>query len=184
MKKVLFLDRDGVVNVDHGYTYRIADFEFVEGVFEACLAFQQAGYEIVVVTNQSGIGRGYYTEQDFWTLTNWMKDEFKKHGVTILDVYFCPHHPKNALPEFLKKCDCRKPAPGMLLQAISEHHIDPALSIMVGDKPSDMEAAIAAKIGQRYLVQSGQAFNEKQARTADKVYHSLPELAKGLQIFT
>ena len=96
MSKVLFLDRDGVVNIDHGYVYKPEEFEFVPGVFEACKAFTDAGYKIVVVTNQSGIGRGYYSEQDFYNLTEWMKGEFLRHGVTILDVYFCPHHPSKA----------------------------------------------------------------------------------------
>ena len=96
MKKTLFLDRDGVVNVDHGYIYQPEKFEFIDGVFDACRAFQQAGFEIVIITNQSGIGRGYYTEQDFHQLTDWMKSEFQRQGIEILDVYFCPHHPKHA----------------------------------------------------------------------------------------
>ena len=109
--KALFLDRDGVVNVDHGYVSKPEQFEFIDGVFEATKWFQQQGFEIVIVTNQSGIGRGYYDEKTFNELTRWMKGEFAKHEVQIADVQFCPHHPTNAQPEYLKACDCRKPEP-------------------------------------------------------------------------
>ena len=179
-QKTLFLDRDGVVNVDHGYIYQPEKFEFIPGVFEACQAFHQAGYKIVIITNQSGIGRGYYTEEDFHHLTDWMKQEFANQGVPILDVYFCPHHPKKAQAPYLKVCDCRKPRPGMLLQAIAEHDLDAGESIMVGDKPSDMQAAANAGIRYKYLVTSGQALSEDDKVLADAVYASLPELASAI----
>jgi D-glycero-D-manno-heptose 1,7-bisphosphate phosphatase len=180
MKKTLFLDRDGVVNVDHGYTYEPDKFEFIDGVFEACHQFQAAGYEIVIITNQSGIGRGYYTEQDFQHLMKWMCEQFKQHNVRILDVFFCPHHPEKALPEYKLDCDCRKPKPGMLLQAIEKYDIDPKMSIMVGDKKSDMQAAVAAGIGQKYLVLSGQTLSEAELHSADTVFDSITELAEAL----
>ncbi len=176
MKKVLFLDRDGVVNIDHGYVYKPQEFEFVAGVFDACKKFTDDGYEIVVVTNQSGIGRGYYSEQDFNNLTAWMKDEFKRHGVPILAVYFCPHHPTKAQASYLQECDCRKPAPGMLLQAITEHDIDPKKSIMVGDKLGDLIAAERASIATRVLVRSGQSYAESTEQHADIVCESLADL--------
>jgi len=180
MKKTLFLDRDGVVNVDHGYIYQPEKFEFIDGVFEACEAFQLAGYEIVIITNQSGIGRGYYTEQDFHHLTGWMKQEFLRRGIQILDVYFCPHHPKKAKAPYLKECDCRKPKPGMLLSAIERHGLDPERSIMVGDKPSDMQAAENAGIGHKYLVTSGQSLSSQDRLLADDVFTCLPDLANSL----
>ncbi|WP_372811566.1 D-glycero-beta-D-manno-heptose 1,7-bisphosphate 7-phosphatase [Pseudoalteromonas nigrifaciens] len=174
--KALFLDRDGVVNVDHGYVYQSERFEFIEGVFSTCKAFYDAGYKIIIVTNQSGIGRGYYTEADFIALTSWMKAQFSAHQILISDVYFCPHHPKNALPEYLKQCACRKPAPGMLLQGISEHNIDPQQSIMVGDKKSDMQAAEQAGIATRILVHSGQQFDDSAKQTADFIFNSINDL--------
>ncbi|MBB1293994.1 MULTISPECIES: D-glycero-beta-D-manno-heptose 1,7-bisphosphate 7-phosphatase [Pseudoalteromonas] len=176
INKALFLDRDGVVNIDHGYVYESDKFEFVPGVFTACKAFADAGYKLIIVTNQSGIGRGYYSEADFHALTQWMIAQFAAHQVKVTDVYFCPHHPKKALPEYLKECDCRKPAPGMLLQGIADHHINPACSIMVGDKLSDMQAASKAVIGTRVLVRSGQEFDAVAIDSADHVCDSLADL--------
>ncbi len=174
--KALFLDRDGVVNVDHGYVYQPEKFEFFPGVFAACKAFFDAGFKLIIVTNQSGIGRGYYTQSDFHRLTQWMNNEFAKNAVHVTDVYFCPHHPKKALPEYLTQCDCRKPAPGMLNQAMKEHNINPALSIMVGDKLSDMQAASAANVATRVLVRSGQSVDNEAMATADYIFDSLADL--------
>lgn len=182
LHKALFLDRDGVVNVDHGYVYQSDKFEFINGVFNTCKTFYDAGYKIIVVTNQSGIGRGYYTESDFLALTQWMKTQFNNHNIEITDVYFCPHHPKKALPEYLKQCDCRKPAPGMLLQGIKEHNIDPKQSIMVGDKLSDMQAAQKAGITTRVLVRSGQSFDESAKQHADLVIDSIDDLTERLAL--
>lgn len=177
MTKTLFLDRDGVINIDHGYIYQAEKFEFITGVFDACQRFQQAGYQIVIVTNQSGIGRGYYTEQDFQRLTKWMLAEFSNHGIEVLDVMYCPHHPEKAMAKYLTKCDCRKPEPGMLLQAINEYNIDPKTSIMVGDKASDIQAAINAGLGQKYLVSSGKKLSEQGLKLADACYVDLADVA-------
>ena len=144
MNKAAFLDRDGVINIDHGYLYRPEDFEFTNGIFEACQHLQRKGYLLVVVTNQSGIARGLYSEADFRELTRWMLQRFQEQGVEIAAVYHCPHH-----PEYTGACTCRKPAPGMLLRAIKELRIDPAASLMLGDKESDMQAAAAAGVGRR-----------------------------------
>lgn len=177
MIKALFLDRDGVVNVDHGYLYQIEQFEFIDGVFEACRKFQQAGFAIVIVTNQSGIGRGYYTEHDFQLLTEWMVTEFSKQGIDILDVMFCPHHPEKAKAPYRQDCDCRKPAPGMLLQAIDKHNIDPKMSIMVGDKESDMQAATNANLAAKFLVETSKTITEQTDSSADAIYADLLSLA-------
>jgi D-glycero-D-manno-heptose 1,7-bisphosphate phosphatase len=146
IKPALFLDRDGVINVDHGYVCKADDFHFVEGIFELVAEANRAGYWVVVVTNQAGIGRGYYSEADFHDLTEWMKMRFVEHGAHIDAVYFCPFHPEHGIGEFRKDSNCRKPAPGMLLQAGYDLSIDFEKSILVGDKSSDMAAGQAAGV--------------------------------------
>jgi len=178
-RKAAFLDRDGVINVDHGYVSSPEQFEFIEGVFDACRHLQQQGYLLIVVTNQSGIGRGYYNEQQFHALTDWMKAQFQSHGVTLTDVFFCPHHPVKANPPYQIDCDCRKPAPGMLVQAINKYQIDPSQSLMLGDKKADMQAAQAAGVGRKVLVLSGQTLTAEDQASADEVWPSIkvaPEL--------
>jgi len=171
--KAVFLDRDGVVNVDHAYVYKIEEFEFIDGVFEACKQFQACGYQIVIVTNQSGIGRGYYTEQDFHVLTKWMVEQFKQHDIEISKVYFCPHHPTKGIADYQQDCDCRKPKPGMLLQGVKELSLDASECIMFGDKGSDMLAAKAAGFKKKILVKSGQSLTEQELSLADEVWNSL-----------
>lgn len=170
MKPAVFLDRDGVINVDHGYVSRPEQFSFIDGIFEACQHFAALGYTLIVVTNQSGIGRGYYTEADFLSLTRWMTERFAEHGVTITGVYWCPHHPVQAQGAYQRECDCRKPAPGMILQAAAEHGIDLARSWMLGDKAADMQAAAAAGVRRKVLVLSGQALSDEDQNLADEVW--------------
>jgi len=152
MKKALFLDRDGIINVDHGYVYKKEEFEFIDDIFAVCLDAQIKGYEIFVITNQSGIARGKYTVKQFDELSLWMTSVFKAKGISISEVYHCPHHPDKGLGEYLKVCDCRKPEPGMLLKAEKEHNIDLENSAFIGDKISDMQAADNAGIKNRILL--------------------------------
>jgi D-glycero-D-manno-heptose 1,7-bisphosphate phosphatase len=154
-RRALFLDRDGVINLEKNYVHKVEDFHFIDGVFETCKAFQDAGYLIVVITNQSGIGRGYYSEDDYKTLTEWMKGEFKKRGVTIAGAYFCPHHPEEAQGDYKTICSCRKPAPGMILKAAEDLGIDIGSSVLVGDKEIDIEAGLKAGVGRNYIVRTG-----------------------------
>jgi D-glycero-D-manno-heptose 1,7-bisphosphate phosphatase len=147
MKPTLFLDRDGVINVDHGYVCKPEDFHFVEGIFEVVAKANRTGYWVVVVTNQAGIGRGYYSEEDFHALTAWMKARFTEHGAHIDAVYFCPFHPEHGIGEYRRESDYRKPAPGMLMQAGHDLDIDFQKSLFVGDKLSDMVAGRAAGVG-------------------------------------
>lgn len=156
MNRALLLDRDGVINIDHGYTSQSDNFEFVPGIFELVRRAKAADFKVIVVTNQSGIGRGYYSEDDFHRLTLWMKDVFAQHHATIDAVYFCPHHPTHANDKYLQQCGCRKPNPGMLLKARKEFALDMADSVMVGDKPSDMRAAEIAGVGRRILFSENQ----------------------------
>ncbi len=146
----LFLDRDGVINHDWGYTYRIEDFRWIDGIFDVASVAVQAGLSLIVVTNQSGIARGLYDEAAFVKLTDWMKQRFADHGTPLTAVYHCPHHPDGNAPYRLV-CGCRKPKPGMFLAAARDHGLDLAASIMVGDKEIDMAAAAAAGVPQRVL---------------------------------
>lgn len=175
LNKAIFLDRDGVINRDDGYVYQPETFHFLPSVFEACRHFQKRGYLLVIVTNQSGIARGYYTEDDFHQLTQWMLQEFQSQGVQIAGVYYCPHHPDKGLGHYLQDCQCRKPMPGMLLEAIQEHQIDPSQSIMIGDKASDMLAAQQAQIAQGILVLSGQSLTVEEQQLAHQVWNSLED---------
>lgn len=146
MRKVLFLDRDGVINQDVHYLHRIEDLVFVDGAKEALANAVALGYDLIVVTNQSGVGRGYYTEEDVNRLHDYMNQELTKVGAPILRFYYCPHLPGAPLALYDKDCQCRKPKPGMLLQAMSDYDIDKEHSLLVGDKASDMEAAAGAGV--------------------------------------
>lgn len=154
MNQALFLDRDGIVNLDHGYVHKQKDFQFVDGIFELVRKSTEAGRKNIIVTNQAGIGRGYYSVQDFQDLMSWVKSEFSRNGGILHGVYFCPHHPEFGLNEFKLACTCRKPMPGMLLQAIREFDIDPKASSLIGDNISDADAGLNAGIGQNIIVSS------------------------------
>ena len=158
MKKALFLDRDGVINIELNYLYKVEDFKFIDGIFELCRHYQSLGYLIIVVTNQSGIARDYYNEADFQKLTIWMVKEFAKEGVDIAKVYHCPHH-----PDISGECDCRKPKPGMILQAQKELDIDLKSSILVGDKERDIEAALEAGVYENYLFDENKTHKRSKA---------------------
>lgn len=159
-RPALFLDRDGVINVDHAYVFQRDHFEFIEGIFDLCRAAKQLGYLIFVVTNQAGIGRGYYTEQDFLSVTEWMCDVFNSQGVIIDKVYFCPSHPQYGLGEYRIDSPYRKPNPGMILQAVEEFSVDLEKSLLIGDKQSDMQAGITAGVMCNLLYSTNYPVNE------------------------
>ena len=156
--KTIFLDRDGVVNKEINYLHKINDFEFIDGIFSACHYFETLGYKIIIITNQSGISRGYYNELEYQALTNWMLSQFKVNRVEILDIFHCPHNPK-------EKCECRKPKPGMFLKAQKKHNIDMENSWMIGDKEVDITAANSAGIINTILVRSGHMINESKSNS-------------------
>jgi D-glycero-D-manno-heptose 1,7-bisphosphate phosphatase len=176
-RPALFLDRDGVINVDHGYVHMPEEFEFVDGIFEVVATANQAGYLVVVVTNQAGIGRGYYSEAQFHDLTHWMIGRFAEHGGQIDAVYFCPYHPEHGIGKYRCESEFRKPAPGMLLQAERELNIDLSSSIFVGDKASDMQAGRAAGVG-RLLLLGGNDLSPDSSRV-QQLSDVLPYLEKG-----
>ncbi len=136
-QKALFLDRDGVVNKDVGYAYKPEQIKFNKYIFQLCRKAVERNYIIVIITNQSGVARGYFTEQQVRSLHAWMIDKFKEHGIGIAKVYYCPFLKDGAVSEYAKESDCRKPAPGMILQAERDFNIDLSRSFFIGDKPSD-----------------------------------------------
>lgn len=166
MPKALFLDRDGVVNVEKNYLHKPEDFELVDGIAEVCRSYQEKGYLIIIVTNQSGIARGYYSEEDFRHLSDWMVEHFKTFGIDITRIYHCPHH-----EEISGACDCRKPEPGMFLNAMNDYGIDMPSSVMIGDNERDITAARRAGVGTNILLSADAATSE-----ADRIVRSLKEL--------
>lgn len=154
MKKALFLDRDGVVNHDTGYAHRPEEITFVDGIFELCRRARRKDFEIIIITNQAGIGRGYYTEAQFHALMKWMGERFAREGAPITAYYFCPHHPEHGIGEYLCACECRKPAPGMLHAARARHNLDMRASVLIGDNETDLAAGRAAGVGRLYRVRN------------------------------
>lgn len=154
--KALFLDRDGVINIDHGHVFEIEKFDFIEGIFELCKKAQDLGYLIIVVTNQAGIAKGFYSEERFLELTNFMENEFAKRGAKITKVFYCPFHIEAKIEKYRKDSFDRKPNPGMFLKAIEEFNIEPKNSLMIGDKESDIEAALKAGVGSRFLIEGSE----------------------------
>lgn len=152
-RKALFLDRDGVINVERGYVWRIADFAFMDGIFDLCHAAKEKGFLLIVATNQSGIGRGLYTEDDFATLTAWMMQRFAEKGAPLDAVYYCPYHPDDGIGHYRRYSFDRKPNPGMLLRAQREFGLDMAASVLIGDNERDIEAGKAAGVGKAILLQ-------------------------------
>lgn len=174
MNKAIFLDRDGVINVEKNYAYKIEEFEFIDGVFDALKVFGELGYILVVVTNQSGIARGYYTHDDFDKLTSWMIDKFRQKGIEIKKVYCCPHGPDEG-------CVCRKPKAGMFLEAQQECDINMAHSWMIGDKQTDIDAAQTAGITQTILVESGHDLDENATAKyrVNSIFDTIGIISKG-----
>ncbi len=168
MEKVVFLDRDGVINIEKDYLYKIEDFEFIDGVFESLVYLQELGYKLVIVTNQSGITRGYYTQKDFDILTDWLIKEFAKYGIRISAVYCCPHGPNDS-------CTCRKPNIGMVTKASTIINIDYEHSWVIGDKSSDIELAINSNIPNTIQVKSGHKFDEEKSK-AKYILNSIKDI--------
>ena len=148
--RALFLDRDGVINIDTGYPHRIEDIVFVDGIFEFCRRAVALDLALIVATNQAGIGRGYYAETDFRSLMEWMKGRFANEGVEFLDVYHCPYHPQG-IGRYRRVSDERKPAPGMLLRAMRDHALDLTRSFLIGDRESDIAAGKSASLAGNIL---------------------------------
>lgn len=156
--KAAFFDRDGVLNVDKSYLYKIEDLKWIDGAKEALAYLTQQGYTIFVVTNQSGIARGYYTVDDMNKLHEFMAQQVAAAGGKIEKFYYCPHLPEGKIAEYAVECDCRKPKPGLILRAFEEYDIDRDAAFLIGDKPRDVESAEAAGI-KGYLFSGGNLLN-------------------------
>jgi len=174
MSRALFLDRDGVINEDRGYVFEMKDFVFISGIFELIKKAYDLNMKIFVITNQAGIGRGFYNEEDFLELNKWMCQKFKEIGTPINKVYFCPTHPNHGLGDYKKVDNFRKAAPGMILQARDEFDIDLSSSVLVGDKPSDIIAGNRANVGQNILLSD--SLVDELSSYSYKVVQSLDEV--------
>jgi D,D-heptose 1,7-bisphosphate phosphatase len=181
MRKCVFLDRDGNINIEKDYLYKVDDFEFEPGALEAIKIFKELGYLVVVVTNQSGVARGYYTEEDVQILHSFLQKKSLEAGGGVDAFYYCPHHPEKGLGDYNKKCDCRKPGPGMFLEAKQDLDIDFNKSLVVGDKLSDVNAG--ENLGMRgILVRTGHGKKEEfKAGVTTEVYDSLYDFALKFQ---
>ena len=178
--KAVFFDRDGTLNVDVHYLHRPKDFKWIPEAKEAIKYVNDHGYLAILVTNQSGVARGYYPEADIRHVYDWMNEQLSAVGAHLDALYYCPHHPTEGEAPYRQVCDCRKPAPGMLLDAAKELDIDLVNSYMVGDKGADMQAAKAAGVTHKILVRTGKAVTAEAQALADEVQDSLLTFAKSV----
>jgi D-glycero-D-manno-heptose 1,7-bisphosphate phosphatase len=173
LSKAVFLDRDGVINVDHGYVSQLSDFKFIEGSISAMQKLNRAGYKIIIVTNQSGIARGLYSEKEFLDLMEEVEKILIQNAVKISGIYYCPHHPDGSVPKWSIVCKCRKPSSGMLKKAIRDHQIDPSQSFMVGDKITDIEACQAAGLTRCCLVDHQDEIIDSSMKAIVEIFRDL-----------
>ena len=153
MNKAVFIDRDGVINDDtgHYYVYKIQDFKINVGIIEGLKILSNAGFKLIVITNQAGIAKGVYSYKEVEKVHQYLISELKREGINLTDIYYCPHHESVAL------CDCRKPKPGMILKAVEQYNIDPGKSFLIGDSDRDIEAGQAARLGKCYKIESNES---------------------------
>lgn len=167
-KRALFLDRDGVIISDTHYLHKVADIRFVEGIFNLCRFFSSKGFLIICCTNQSGIARGFYSQQEMQEVHTFISQTFKSKGITLESIYVCPHGPN-------EKCNCRKPNPGMFLSAVKDFDLDPRECYSIGDKSTDTLAAQRAKVGHIYQIKSEHTNYEGDFASIIDLYHYLRE---------
>lgn len=178
MKKTIFLDRDGTINVDKGYVYRIDDFEFLPGVLEALKIFQNLGYQLVIITNQSGIARGYYTVEEYENLNKWLLKKLKENKITITKSYYCPHLREGSIKEYSIECECRKPKLGLFFKAIDELEIDMEHSYAIGDRLRDLSICHSTSV--KGILLSGEENVDYEILESDEYYNGKISFKKNL----
>ena len=178
--KAAFIDRDGVINEERNYVHRISDFVMLPGVIDGLCLLRDAGYRLIVVTNQAGIARGYYGQSDMEHLHDHLRKLLAEHDVFLDAIYFCPHHPQGSVEALSIECDCRKPSPGMLLRAARDLNVDLAASILIGDKLSDIQAGKRAGVASTAIVESGHDLELAARVEADVVAANLLDAARKL----
>lgn len=178
--KAAFIDRDGVINEERNYVYRIADFVLLPGVVEGLTLLRDAGYRLIVITNQAGIARGYYDQAAMDHLHDHLRALLAKHGLALDAIYFCPHYPQGSVKTLSIECDCRKPSPGMLLKAAKDFDLDLVASVLIGDKLSDVQAGKSAGVGRTVIVESGHHLEPSARFEADVVATDLLAAARVL----
>lgn len=176
MKKVIFLDRDGTINKEKNYLYKWEEFEYEENAIDGLKKLQELGYNFIIITNQSGIARGYYSEEDLLVLTKKMCEDLESKGIKILECKYCPHHPDGKIEKYKKDCDCRKPKNKLIEEAIQKYKIDRKLSYMVGDKLSDIKAGEASQL-MSFMVKTGHGVSElSKIKEEDKSFIIMEDL--------
>lgn len=178
--KVIFLDRDGTINKEVNYLYRTDDFKFIPKATKAIKNFHHLGYQVMVITNQAGVAKGYYGEDDIKRLHAYLDELLKKEATYIDAYYYCPHHPAGIIKKYSYPCPCRKPNTGMLEKAFVDYPIDRENSILIGDKESDIDAGKRAGIGRCILVRSGHPINESDIK-ATEIYDDIFEVSQILK---
>lgn len=181
--KVIFLDRDGVINIDDGYVHKKEDWIFTHKCLKALKSFIDKGFKLIIITNQAGIAKGFYSIEDYNALTKWYLNILKKNGISVLSVIYCPHHPQGIVAQYKKDCNCRKPKPGLIKDAVSKFNIDIQKSILVGDKISDIIAGARSEIKNLVIVDSGY-FTEKDLSKLEIIpafYENLFEFSSKLK---
>jgi D-glycero-D-manno-heptose 1,7-bisphosphate phosphatase len=180
INRAVFLDRDGTINVEREFLHRTEEFQFISGAAQAIRLLNEAGFRVIVVTNQSGIARGYYDEAAVNRLHRYMDEELISFGASIDAYYFCPHHPEHGMDDNGKTCGCRKPLPGMLLQAAADFSLDLSTSFIIGDKLADVQAGLNAGC-RPLLVRTGHGDEETAKLPADiPVYDDLLTAARAI----
>ena len=179
-QRAVFLDRDGTINIDTGYLYRIEDFRFISRAIEALRLLKSHGYKLIVVTNQSGVARGFYKESDIIRLHAYINQRLKQEGADIDHFYYCPHHPEAAVTAYRQVCSCRKPEPGLLLRAAAEHPIDMASSYCIGDKCRDVIAGKRAGCRTLLIIPEAQSLSPKAIHSQFPCRESVDSVAGSL----
>jgi len=172
LKKAVFIDRDGTINVEKGYVHKVADFELIPGAEEALQLLTKAGVKIYIVTNQAGIAKGLFTEADFHRLTDYMLDCFCKKSIKVERVLYCPHHPNGVIPQYAIHCRCRKPNTLLIENTIKDHGYTRDELALIGDKKTDIDAGMSLGID-TYLVLTGYGKEQHMSVTADFVAPNL-----------